>query len=39
MTSDGKQLIEKFEIDVVDMVIRRRLCYTKDETKLARWCF
>lgn len=38
MTKDGKQLTEKFEIDVIDMVIGRRNCYTKDETKLDRWC-
>lgn len=38
MTIDGKQLTEKFEIDVIDMVIGRKNCYTKDETKLVRWC-
>ena len=38
MTNDGKQLTEKFEIDVIDMVIGRGNCYTKDETKLDRWC-
>jgi len=38
MTRDGKQLTEKFEIDIIDMEIGRRNCYTKDETKLDRWC-
>jgi len=38
MTKDGKKLTEKFEIDIVDMVIGRRNCYTKNETKLDRWC-
>lgn len=33
----GKILSEKFEIDYLDMVIGKKLCYTK-ENKLARWC-
>ena len=33
----GKILSEKIEIDYVDMVIGKKLCYTKDE-KIARWC-
>ena len=33
----GKILSEKFEIDMVDMVIGKKMCYTK-ENKLARWC-
>lgn len=35
---DGKILSEKFQIDIVDMVIGNQLCYTNGETKLARWC-
>ena len=35
---EGKILTEKIEIDLVDMEIAREICYTKDETKLARWC-
>lgn len=31
-------LTKKFQIDVINMVKGRELCYTKDETKLARWC-
>lgn len=37
-TDGGKRLTEKFEIDVVDMVIGIENCYTKNETKLDRWC-
>lgn len=38
MTNDGKQLTEKFEIDIIDVVIGRKNCYTKHEAKLDRWC-
>ena len=34
----GKILSEKFQIDMVDMVIGVNTCYTNSETKLARWC-
>lgn len=33
-----KVLTDKFQIDMIDMELGRKLCYTKDETKLARWC-
>lgn len=36
--SDGKILSKKLQIDVIDMEIGRRICYTNSENKLARWC-
>ena len=35
---DGKILTEKFQIDLVNMEKAKKICYTKEETKLARWC-
>lgn len=34
----GKILSKKLRIDMVDMVKAKEICYTKDETKLTRWC-
>ena len=34
----GKILSKKLRIDTVDMVKAKEICYTKDETKLTRWC-
>ena len=34
----GKVLSEKFQIDMIDMELGKKLCYTNSETKLARWC-
>ena len=35
---EGKILSEKFEIDNLDMVIGRKICYNEYNNKLARWC-
>ena len=34
----GKILTKKIRIDMVDMVKAKEMCYTKNETKIARWC-
>lgn len=34
----GKILSKKLRIDLLDMVIGKKLCYTNNESKLARWC-
>ena len=35
---EGKILSEKFEIDNLDMIIGRKICYNDYNNKLARWC-
>lgn len=35
---EGEILTKKFQIDLVNMEKAREICYTKEETKLARWC-
>lgn len=35
---NGKILSKKLRIDMVDMVKAKEICYTKNETKLTRWC-
>ncbi len=35
---EGEILTEKLEIDLVNMEKAREICYTKEETKIARWC-
>ncbi len=35
---EGKVLTKKLQIDIVDMEKAKSICYTKEETKLARWC-
>ena len=37
-TEKGKILTKKLQIDMVDMVKGREICYTDSENKLARWC-
>lgn len=34
----GNILTKKIRIDIVDMVKAKEMCYTKNETKLTRWC-
>ena len=34
----GKILTEKLQIDLVDMEMAKKICYTKSESKLSRWC-
>ncbi len=35
---EGEVLTKKLEIDVINMEKAKEICYTKEETKLARWC-
>ena len=35
---EGEILTKKLEIDIVNMEKAREICYTKEETKLVRWC-
>ena len=35
---EGEILTKKLQIDLVNMEKAKELCYTKEETKLARWC-
>ncbi len=35
---EGEVLTKKLEIDVINMEKAEEICYTKEETKLARWC-
>ncbi len=35
---EGEILTKKLQIDLVNMEKGKELCYTKEETKLARWC-
>ena len=37
-TEKGKILTKKLQIDMIDMVKGREICYTDSENKLARWC-
>ena len=37
-TEKGKILTKKLQIDMIDMVKGREICYTDNENKLARWC-
>ena len=37
-TEKGKIRTKKLQIDMVDMVKGREMCYTDSENKLARWC-
>lgn len=34
----GRVLSEKLEIIIIDMVFDKKLCYTKNELDLAKWC-
>lgn len=34
----GEKLTEKLQIDMVDMELGASMCYTTNETRLARWC-
>ena len=31
-------MTEKLQIDLVDMEMAKKICYTKSESKLSRWC-
>lgn len=37
-TEKGKILTKKLQIDMIDTVKGREICYTDSENKLARWC-
>ena len=35
---EGEILTKKLQIDLVNMEKVKEICYTKEESKLARWC-